>query len=129
MTRPTKPARCSGKYGPTPDHIPLKVRKDMPDLDLKDGDVIYVSPETGLAGDGNYYVACKDHDGESFLHFVGEYNRLTKKGKPRKLPLIGPMHLRPSILRDRSIEIRRVDWVLRLAESERRKQARSGGGS
>lgn len=129
MTRPAKPARCSGKYGPTAQHISLKILTDRPDLDLRAGDTIYASPVMGLQGDGTYYVACKDDDGETFLHFVGEYNRLTKRGKPRKLPLIGPMHLRPSILRDPTIEIRRVDWVLRPSESERRREQERAKGA
>ncbi len=119
MTRPAKPARCSGKYGPTPEHLSFKVLKDRPEIELRVGDTIYASPVKGLQGDGTYYVAAKDGDGETFLHFVGDYNRLTKKGKPRKIPLIGPMHLRPSILSDPSIEIRLVEWVLRPRPAKR----------
>ena len=125
--KPRIPLRQSPD-GPTPEHLSLKILTDRPDLDLRAGDTIYASPKKGLKGDGTYYVAVKDDDGETFLHFVDAYNRLTKKGKPRKLPLIGDMHLRPSILSDPTIEIRRVDWVLRPSESERRRwQGRAKG--
>lgn len=110
-------AQSPKPFGPTVAHLSFNVLKDQPEIDLRAGDTIYASPRKGLQGDGIYYVACKNDDGETFLQFVGEYNRLTKKGKLRKLPLIGPMHLRPLILHDPSIEIRRVDWVLRLAGS------------
>ncbi len=116
--------RVSGKHGPTLEA--LKVLADMPDLDLRAGDTIYLSPEKGLKGDGTYHVAAKDDDGETFLHFVGEYNRLTKKGKPRKFPLIGEMKLTPKLLSNPAVEVRHVDWVFRPSESERRKQARAG---
>ena len=122
-----KPALGSGKYGPTLEHIGVRVLSDMPDLDLRAGDVIYASPKTGLKGGGTYYVAAKDDDGETFLHFVGEYNRLTKKGTPRKVPLIGEMKLTPQLLNTPTVEIRHVDWVFRPSEIERRKQKRAEG--
>ncbi len=61
-----KLARGSGKYGPTLEHIGVRVLGDMPELDLRAGDMIYASPKTGLKGDGTYDVAAKD--GETFLH-------------------------------------------------------------
>ncbi len=117
----------TGKHGPTHEHMAMRVLKDMPDLELRAGDVIYASSTLGVSLPGNYVVACKDHNGEAYLTFVGHYDRLTKKGTPRKVPLIGEMRLTPRLLNTPHIEIRHVDWVFRPSESVRRKQARAEG--